>query len=113
MNYIKSNLAAIIGIIVFFSLLFNILNYYYRDELLKKSYSTIGIMIKDYSKGKNGSGTFEFLIKSKKHYFREIKDFSHLKRGDTVLIEYAIEDPSVARVKDSYYMHKFQRLKKQ
>jgi hypothetical protein len=34
-----------------------------------------------------------------------------MKIGDSVLIEYAIQDPSVARVKDFYYMKKYHYLR--
>jgi hypothetical protein len=48
---------------------------------------------------------------SKKIQFDYIGDFSFLKIGDTVLIEYAKDDPTVAKVKDRYYMKKYNYLK--
>lgn len=112
MSFVKKNITVIIIGIVFFSLLFNYYNYNKRLKLLQNSNEIIGIMIKEYSKGKSGSGTFKFKINEKKYVFREIADFSDIFKGDTVLIEYAVEDPTVARVKDKYYMQKYKQLRK-
>jgi hypothetical protein len=92
---------------------YNIYNDNRRNTLFKKSKLTQGFLVReDHSSHKFLSGDFEFLVKNKKCSFRHNGDFSFLKVGDTVLIEYAIDDPTVARVKDRYYMKKFNYIKK-
>lgn len=109
-RFLYKNWVMVLWIIIFFAILFNFLNVNRRTKKLQKSKFTVGILIKEYHESLRFlNGEFFFFVKGKKYQITDFKDFSHLKRGDTVLIEYAIEDPSVARVKDSYYMHKFQR----
>lgn len=45
--------------------------------------------------------------------FKESGDYSQFRLGDSVLIEYAIEDYSIARVIDPFYMQKYKHLQKE
>lgn len=62
--------------------------------------------------GGSAYGIFEYKVKGKFFRTEEIGDFSFLQIGDSVLIKYAVNDPSVARVLDKYYMQKYKHLKK-
>ncbi len=109
---IKKYFSGILSIIVLIAIVVNIYIDKKRNKLLEKSIDIKGVLIEKYSEGKNKTGTFEFKLKNNKIKFDFIGDFSFLQVGDTVLIQYAIEDPSVARVKDRYYMRKYKYLKK-
>ncbi len=62
-------------------------------------------------KGIVGTRFYYYNQKNKRIEFDQHKYFKDLKIGDTVLIEYAIEDNSVAHVVDKYYMQKHKKLK--
>lgn len=86
----------------------------HEDELLKKSDETTAILtlIRDgKSVRDSASGKYKYIVKGKSYVYEENRNFNDLQIGDTILIEYAIEDPSVAKVVDKYYMKKYQRLK--
>ena len=86
-----------------------------RDErALEHSRDTTAIITKiKVGGGKSpASGHFSYRVGSKEYVFSESGRFQFAKIGDTVLIKYAIEDHSVARVKDKYYMKKYHSLKK-
>jgi hypothetical protein len=109
---IKKYFSGILSIIVLIAIVVNIYIDKKRNKLLEKSIDIKGVLFEKYTEGKNKMGTFEFKLKNSKIKFDYIGDFSFLQIGDTVLIQYAIEDPSVARVKDRYYMRKYKYLKK-
>jgi hypothetical protein len=112
-EYLNKNWIFFVVMLIIFGLAYNLFNDNRRNKLLKKSMLVTGLLVsEDHSSHKFLSGDFEFLVKNKKYYFRHNGDFSFLNIGDTVLIEYAIEDPTVARVKDRYYMKKFNFIKK-
>lgn len=96
--------AGYLGVLIFFALLFGFINEDRKQKLLQNSRTTHGILIKEDHIGKNPTGTFRYHINGKDFEVDQIGDFSFLNEGDTVLIEYAIEDPTVAKVKDRYYM---------
>lgn len=54
---------------------------------------------------------FYFYVDSQKFSLTQYGRFDFLQKGDTVLIEYSKEDPSVARVIDFKYMQKFKEDK--
>ncbi len=84
-----------------------------RNNLFKKSSIVKGILFEEtHESVRTAHGQFYFFINHKKVKLKEYSFFSHLKKGDTVLIEYAIEDPTVARVKDKYFMRKYKHLKR-
>jgi hypothetical protein len=96
---------------IFIGLTYNIYNDHKRQKLFQNSKNTIGILIEEsHSSQKFLVGYFYYYVGKKKFKIREKQNFSHLKKGDTVLIRYAVEDPSVARVIDKYYMQKYKHL---
>lgn len=109
----------IIGIFVIsFFLLYPLAQYLIEsnnNKLLKSAIKTKAIIVEIHtSKGIHGSyyGIFNYSISNRLYSFKELGDFSKLKLKDTVLIEYAIQDHSVAHVIDRYYMPKYKWLKR-
>lgn len=49
---------------------------------------------------------FNFYVQRTKYKIEKHGRFNFLQKGDTVLIEYSIEDPSVGKVIDFCYMKK-------
>jgi hypothetical protein len=85
-----------------------------KEKLLENSKNTFGI-IKVIDKGSvRGTPFCKFEYKVEKEFFnsKEYGEFSNLSLNDTVLIKYSVDDPSVARVVDKYYMKKYRHLKK-
>ncbi len=82
-----------------------------REEQLKRTQNSTAIIIK---KGRTvrGGATVYFEVNSKR---LEAKiwggDYDFLNIGDTILIKYAIEDPTLVEVIDKYYMQKYKHLK--
>lgn len=86
-----------------------------NDFLLKRSRETTAI-ITHISHGAVRSpkrGEFEYIVNGKKYNFNESGDYDAFSIGDTVLIEYAVEDHSVARVVDKFYMEKNKHLQEE
>lgn len=84
-----------------------------NDKLLQKSISSFGI-IKEIHHGtvhNPKNALIIYRVDSQKYEFSASGDYEAFRIGDTVLIEYAIGDHSVARVKDKYYMKKYHYLK--
>jgi hypothetical protein len=86
-----------------------------ENELLERSKSCTAVLTEII----NGSGvrssplgTYTYVLNGKTYSYTEGENFNNLKVGDTILIEYAIADHSVARVVDKYYMKKYAYLKK-
>lgn len=84
-----------------------------EKQLLNRTKLTTAVLVKKKSGSVKSpkSGKFTYLVHGKLYEFSQPGDFLFMNLGDTVLINYAIEDPSVARVKDKYYMKKYQDLK--
>lgn len=81
-------------------------------KMLKKNYKTTAIVIEIHQPEvihDSYSGTFQYKIKNKIYKFTQIGNYTLLKLGDTVLIEYAVKDNSIARVIDKNYMRKFKK----
>lgn len=88
-----------------------IVNYYLdkRNERLmsKNTDTTIGVYDGFIVVRNTGPKSyFYYFIKDKKMLTSEPGKFNFLQKGDTVLIKYSIEDPSVAEVIDYCYMQK-------
>jgi hypothetical protein len=83
------------------------------NQLLEKSIKHFAILIEIDGGNTHSpsSGDFKYKIDSKEYEFNQSGDYSFMQVGDTVLIEYAIKDHSVARVIDKYYMQKYKHLK--
>lgn len=104
-------LLGLLGILLLISL---IRNYYNERALEGETGKCIAILI-DIRSGEGvrqtATGTYKYLVNGRKYEYEENRNFNDLSIGDTVLIEYSIEDPSVARVVDKYYMQKYKNLK--
>jgi hypothetical protein len=59
------------------------------------------------------SAKYYYYVQNIKYYFSNDGNFNHLKKGDTILIKYSLEDPSKSRVIDKYYMRKYHYLRNQ
>ena|SRR6218665_1550565 len=91
------------------------INEYRKDKALKNSKSTIGILSEIHTpKGVRdlNYGIIQYRVNGIQYETKSFKNYSILKLGDTVQIEYAIRDNSIARVVDKYYMKKYKYLKK-
>ena len=112
-EFIKKYWITFLVIFTVLGLSYNIYNDKRRDKLLKKSNYAKGILIEEkHESASFRHGKFYFYVKGMKIIIKDFSYYNHLKIGDTVLIEYAIEDPTVAIVKDKYYMKKFNYMKK-
>lgn len=86
----------------------------HEEELLRKTNTTtaILILIRDGKSVKDSAtGKYRYSIHGTQYEYEENRNFNDLKVGDTILIKYSVEDPSVARVVDKYYMKKYHHLK--
>ena len=117
-DYIFKHLKNIIGIsLISFFIIYILIQYLVESnnsKLLENSAKVKGIIIETHTPEViHGSyyGIFTYNIGQKKYRFKELGDFSLLSVHDTVLIEYAIKDNSVARVVDKFYMTKHKHLK--
>ena len=104
--------------LIYVFLLFLLFLYYqYRildniqdQKLLKHSKEIAAIVVKTYQSGYKSSAysKFKYTVSEMEYEFSQTGGYyKYLKPGDTVLIEYAIKDNSVARVVNSRYMQKF------
>ena len=87
-----------------------------RNDFLLKRSREMNAIITHISHGAVRSpkrGEFEYVVNGKKHNFNEPGDYDAFSIGDTVLIEYAVEDHSVARVVDKFYMEKNKHLQEE
>ena len=111
-NFLNKYFYGFLGFLIFLGLLYNMVNEDRKQKLLNDSKIVIGILkCEDHSSLKFINGEFNYIVKNKKFSICQKGDFSFMKIGDSVLIEYAIKDPSVARVKDCYYMKKYHYLR--
>ena len=106
--------AVLIFILLGVFILFRDIDRNEKNKLLEKSEETIAIILKKGGGSVNSpyNGKFKYFIDGQKYEFTQSGNFEFMNLGDTVLIEYAIEDHSVARVKDKFYMKKYLYLKK-
>jgi hypothetical protein len=111
-NSIPYFLLAIIGVLLIYTSVRN----YYDDKLLEGETKKTIAIITDINSGTGvrqiANIDFYYYAKKVKYVTNDNVDFNFGKLGDTVLIEYAIADHSVARVVDKYYMKKYAYLKK-
>lgn len=94
---------------ILFIVVFSLDKEYYRKEKFKKAKKSFAIMTA-YSTGTvrhSMNGTFQYSLKNETYSFKQYEDFSMLSIGDTVEIEYSIEDNGVAKVSNKYYMEKY------
>lgn len=113
MKKYTKEIGAVLMILIVMSYL--MLRNYFDSKLLENAKETNAILIgKSSGHGVNetANGTFKYKVQNESLEFNQSGDYDFMKLGDTVLIEYAIENHSVARVKDKYYMKKYKHLKK-
>lgn len=114
----KDKLNTILTIVVFSFMGIFIIYTFVKEkkdaELLSNSLEHLGILTKKNSGNSHApsSGDFKYKIDKIEYSFNQSGTFDFMEVGDTVLIEYAVEDPSVARVVDKYYMKKYRHMKK-
>ena len=101
-----------LALLIFFVLLYSMLRENRRQNLFQKSNITFAFLIEEYHGSERfRNGRFYYFVNKVRFELKEFRNFKELSKGDTVLIEYALDDPSVARVKDPYYMRKYKHLK--
>ena len=111
--FLKKYYGGFIMLFIFLGLMFNLLYDRYKEDMLKNSKEVFGVLIKESHSSNNFIyGDFYYYAGKKKHILSYTGDFSYLKKGDTVLVRYALEDPSIAKVSDRYFMKKYRYLKK-
>lgn len=111
---ISSKIAIILICLIGLWLVFKFFSNQNKDTLLKNSKTDYALIKKIYHGGvKNPrNADFEYSVNGKQYEFNQPGDYDAFKLGDTILIEYAVADHSVARVVDKYYMQKYKHLKK-
>ncbi len=111
---VKNTILVLFFSLIVISLIISFFQDRNKDILLENKSKTFGILVYSYHATAVRSisyGIFVFRIKKKRVKLKICGDYSKLKLGDTVLMEYAKKDPSVARVVDKYYMKKHKYLK--
>lgn len=112
-NFIRKYAWGIWVVLFFIVFLYGMLREDRRMKLFQKTQVTYGFLIEeDHGSANFRYGKFYFFVKNNRFELKEWDYFTKLSMGDSVLIEYAIEDPTVARVKDKYVMQKFKHLRK-
>lgn len=83
-----------------------------QDNLLEDSKQTTAIFYESNFVYRTGYiSHFKYKVNGKKYELNQPMKITSLEKGDTVLIEYSIKDPSVAKVVDLYYMEKYKHLR--
>ena len=99
----------IIGVLLFMMGIFLIDHYKknYREQKLRNTKQTWGIFVEEViGVGRRGFYYRYYNEKGVKYRFIDKTYYRHLKRGDTVLIEYSLDDYEVGRVIQPYYKRK-------
>jgi len=85
-----------------------LLDYLKEEKLNSNTNTTHGIYNREIKSAYSGSvWVFDYVVDLNEYSIIEHVLKTNLQKGDTVLIEYSKEDPSVARVIDFRYMQKF------
>jgi hypothetical protein len=111
MNKLKAKRTIFFVVLIIFlmALFYRIFENYRDKKLLLSSAKEIGILTQIHFGAVKSpkSGNFIYKVKGVKYSLEDTGDFTFMKIGDTVLIEYSLKDPSVARVVDKCYMQKY------
>lgn len=94
-------------------LIYNFIREKREDKLLNNSLDGFAILVKK-NKGNThapSGGDFKYRVDHHEYSFSQSGDYEFMHVGDSVLIRYAKDDHSVARVVDKYYMEKYKKLK--
>lgn len=102
----------VVGVMISF-VVFRLFQNTREDRLLEetKQIKTILTEINKSAVRSPATGKYRYSVNGTDYEYEENRNFNDLKVGDTILIEYSVEDPSVARVVDKYYMKKYHHLK--
>ena len=106
----KKSILWFIGFCLFLTigLYFSVKNKNRRAELLKgKTNQTTGIIIDKFVAANSGNVVvIRFEVNSDVNEIWYNKKYEYLEKGDTILIKYSVEDPTVIEVVDPCYMQK-------
>jgi len=82
-----------------------------KEKLLSSNTKIVtGIFERSYIQVNTGMFlVFKSKVKNKAFYFEIYENLGFIKKGDTVLIKYSVEDPNIAEVIDFCYMQKYKR----
>lgn len=82
---------------------------YNDNKLLEDSITTKGILLEIEGTGVKSSayGAYYYYVNKIRYENEDRKDFTDLKVGDTILVEYSKKDPSISRVVDKHYMKRY------
>lgn len=114
----RNNVVKIISIaILVLMMIFVFIDFYQEnknEKLLENSRIATAILIKKKARAVKSpkSGRFVYRVQGKEYEFSQPGDYLFMNIGDSVLIKYAVEDHSVARVIDKYYMRKYHYLRR-
>ena len=85
------------------------------EKLLENSSNTLNIFAyyqgSSFVRSSGWTSGFKYELNGREYYLGTRGKINFLEKGDTVLIEYSIKDPSVAKVVDLYYMEKYKHLR--
>lgn len=102
-----------IFILILFLLAFLLAIYFQfeRERKIKNAKQTTAIV--DWvSQTNRGGAKLHFYLRNEKINTNVWGgDFSFLKKGDTILIKYSVEDPELIELVDKYYMKKYHYLR--
>lgn len=102
---------SLIGLLILFGAIRN----YYRANALEGKKGVAIAIITDINSGRgvrqSASVDYNYIINGEKFSDHDNGDFNFMKIGDTLLIEYSNDHPSISQVRDKYYMKKYQYLK--
>jgi len=92
---------SVVAILVLSVITYSVLRDNYREKKLKNVKNNFATFDRYTNKTAKGDeyGYFHFTVFGKTYTFREAGNYSYLRKGDLVEIEYSIADPSIARVK--------------
>lgn len=96
-------------IFLLFAILIGNYNKNRREKLLSSNSKIVtGIFERSYTQINTGIIlVFKSKIKNKEIYFEIYENRGFIKKGDTVLIKYSVDDPNIAEVIDFCYMQKY------
>lgn len=84
------------------------------EKLLEDSSNTLTFAYyqgSSFVRSSSWASGFKYELNGREYYLRTRGKINFLEKGDTVLIEYSIKDPSVAKVVDLYYVEKYKHLR--
>lgn len=101
----------ILSVILLIIGIYSFWNDHRTENLLIHNKKALGVFVSRNTTPVHGSPSInvKYKVGNVSYLLKERGSFSELKIGDTVLVEYAVKDNSVARVIDKYYMQKYKK----